>query len=499
MEHSAFTPFSVTDSLALDDGPVISIDKEVYGLSEVVVLNGLTPPTGASAVAISVTKPDGSVTNYGASIDNQKFSWSWTTPAFEKVQTIQQGDARDLTNSNFGIYKIQVATDSYSEDLFFKVSPDPENDSLSEDPLFVTAEKTLYKAGEDLKVIGNVIKYEQGDEGLNVPPRITLQILDDDFPYPQIHESFVYPDQGGNFSSFFELPATVFDEGTYTVKAVYGTSRSEATFGVVNDFSFGIDEPVSLLLSTDKSEYSPGDVVTVTGKPNKLIYLEKFDVSVIQKTDNEITCGSFYCGEHVGSVTSIRPSPSGSFTHQFVIPDNDSALGSYEITVDADFETKSIQFTVITPPEQEGSLSTIIEKENRIPEKTISIQTETKDDGGLLSPRVISGSLITPIRSDESSVNLMVSSESGVCIIGPSSDCLVSESTRKPGQIYEIVNVDGQNLKVRYSGSDVRLEKFSILPESSSSFLPDTMWNVEVIKEDQISRFYYKITYKNVE
>ena len=498
LEHSTTAQFSVTDSLALDAGPVISIDKEVYGLSEVVVLNGLTPPTGATAVAISVTKPDGSVTNYGSSIDNQKFSWSWATPAFEKVQTIQQGDARDMTNSNFGIYKIQVATDSYSEDLFFKVSPDPDNDSLPEIPLFVITEKTLYKAGEDLRVIGNVIKYEQGDEGLNVPPRVTLQVLDDDFPYPQIQESFVYPDQGGDFSSFFELPATVFDEGTYTVKATYGSSSSKATFGVVNDFTFGVDEPVSLLLSTDKSEYFPGDVVTISGKPNKLIYLEKFDVSINQKTDNEITCGSFYCGEHAGQITSIRPSPSGSFTHQFVIPSNPSALGTYEITVDADFESKSIQFTVINPTKQE-STSTIIEKENRIAERTISIQTETKDNGGLISPRVISGSLITPIRSDESAVNLMVSSESGVCIIGPGSECLVSESTRKPGQIYEIIDVDGQSLKVRYSGSDVRLEKFSIVPSSSSSFLPDATWNVEVIKEDQISRFYYKITYKNVE
>ena len=346
--------------------------------------------------------------------------------------------------------------------------------------------------------MGNVIKREQGDEGLNVPVRVTLKVLDGDFPYPQIHESSVYPDQGGDFSSFFELPATVFDEGTYTVKALYDKSQTETTFGVVNDFTFGLDEPVSLLLSTDKSQYFPGDVVTVSGKPNKLIYLEKFDVSIIQQADNEITCGSFYCGEHVGPITSIRPSPSGSFTHQFVIPDSNSAVGSYEITVDADFETKSIQFTVIETPQQE-SPQIIIEKENRIPEKTIAVQTETKDSDGLISPRVISGSLITPIRSDEPQVNLMVSSESGVCIIGPGFDCLVSESTRKPGQIYEIVDVDGQDLKVRYSGPDVRLEKFSIVPESTTSFLPDTTWNVEVIKEDQISRFYYKITYKTVE
>ena len=499
LEHANSVMFSVSDLLALDGGqPIISIDKEVYGLSEVVVLEGVTPPIGAAAVDISVTKPDGSVTNYGSSIDNQKFSWSWNTPAYEKTQNIQSGDARDLINSNFGVYKIQVSTDSYSENLFFKVSPDPENDSLSKDPIFVTTEKALYKAGDDLKVIGNVIKYEQGDEGLNVPFRVTIQVLDDDFPYNQLQESSVYPDQGGSFSSFFELPPTVYDDGTYTIKAVYDGSRSETTFGVVNDFTFGLDEPVSLLLSTDKSEYSPGDVVIVTGKPNKLIYLETFDVSVIQKTDNEITCGSFYCGEHVGPATSIRPTPSGSFTYQFVIPDNNSALGSYEITVDADFETKSIQFNVVDPPKQESPV-TIIEKENRIPEKTITIETQTKENDGLMSPRVISGSLITPVRSDESSVNLRVSSESGVCIIGPEIDCLVSESTRKPGQIYEIVNIDGQELKVRYSGSDVRLEKFSIVPESSSSFLPNTTWDIEVIKEDQISRFYYKITYKNVE
>ena len=56
------------------------------------------------------------------------------------------------------------------------------------------------------------------------------------------------------------------------------------------------------------------------------------------------------------------------------------------------------------------------------------------------------------------------------------------------------------DLNVRYSGSDVRLEKFSILPESSTVFLPDANWNVEILKDDnQVSRFYYKITYKTLE
>lgn len=107
--------------------------------------------------------------------------------------------------------------------------------------------------------------------------------------------------------------------------------------------------------------------------------------------------------------------------------------------------------------------------------------------------------MITPTRGDESNVNLRISSETGICIIGPDADCLVSESTRKPGQIYDVVEVDGVSLNVRYSGHDVRLEKFSILPVSSDAFLSDTNWNVEIIKDDQASRFYYKITYKTLE
>ncbi|MCH2405240.1 MAG: hypothetical protein MK200_03480, partial [Nitrosopumilus sp.] len=241
------------------------------------------------------------------------------------------------------------------------------------------------------------------------------------------------------------------------------------------------------------------DTVTITGNPNKPIYLENFDVSVIQKADIDIMCAYFSCGIHAGPVTSIRTSPFGSFTHEFMIPNSMSAVGSYEITVDADFEIKRIQFDVIEKP-QTLKLNTVIEKENRIPGKIISILTEEKIvDNTSIAPRVLSGSLITTLRSDESNVNLKISTTTGICIIGPNADCLVKESTRKQGQIYDVVEVDGISLNVRYSGPDVRLEKFSILPESSTEFLPDANWNVEVIKDDQVSRFYYKITYKTLE
>lgn len=497
LKDTATKPFTIVNPLDLTNGAIISLDKEVYGLGETVNLTGALPPSGARSVDIILTKPDGSKRDFGATVDNQRFSWSWKTPITETYQ-ITKTDNRGDTKSNFGIYQIRISTASESKILFFKVSADPENDSLSNTPLFVSTEKSIYKAGEKLKVTGNVVLRQQGREGLVVPERVAIKILDGTFPYKQIHEASVYPNQGGEFSSLFELPATIFSEGQYTVKASYGNARSDATFSVTNDFTFGLDEDVTLLVSTDKSEYHPGDTVVISGKPNKLIYLEKFDVSIIKKAETEITCGSFICGKNTGPVTTHRPSPSGSFTQQYVIPDEESAIGVYEVTVDADFETKSVKFDVVENP-YTPKQNTVIEKVNRIPEKTIPIFTEEKiTDDGTVVPRVISGSLITT-QADQTDVNLKVSTATDVCIIGPDANCLVSESTRKPGQIYDVVEVDGISLKVRYSGPDVRLEKFSILPESSDGFLPDQNWNVEVLKDDQASRFYYKITYKTLE
>jgi hypothetical protein len=489
--------FSVIDFLSADVS--LSLDKEVYGLGETVHLSG-SLPTGNAAVSISLTKPDGSIINSGASVDNQQFSWEWITPVEEKQPTIKSVDDRSLLKTNLGIYKIKISTDTYSVDIFFKVSLDPANDSLSILPISVYTDKPIYKAGESLNVLGSVILKEQGDEGLVVPERVHLTITSEIAPTKIIHQASVYPNQGGNFQSFFELPITVFSEGQYKVKAVYQNKQTDYSFGVANDFTFGLDEPITLLISSDKSQYHPGDVVFVTGKPNKLIYLEDYDVSVFKKTGSEITCGSFICGTHEGPSTTIRPSPNGSFSYQFVIPDSITSVGTYEVTVEADFEIKTLLFDVVEPSAEEKPLRTIIEKVNSIPDDSISISTIQKEfDDVKAGPRVLLGSLIASPRGEEPNVNLRVVSESGVCVIGPEENCLVQDSTRKPGEIYDVVEVDGVSLKVRYSGPDARVEKFSILPESATTMLPDSVWDIQVVKDSQVSRLYYKINYSPLE
>jgi hypothetical protein len=103
------------------------------------------------------------------------------------------------------------------------------------------------------------------------------------------------------------------------------------------------------------------------------------------------------------------------------------------------------------------------------------------------------------LRGEESNVNLKVSTSDGICIIGTDSQCMIQESTRVPGDIYQSIQIGDVNYKVRYSGPDVLLEKFTIIPESLDASLPDSSWNVEVIKNEQASRLYYKVTYVTVE
>ena len=505
-DRSTTTTFTVIESLTFIGGPIITLDKQVYGLGETIMLSGIAPATAALGVDITITKPDGTVIDSRISIDDQYFSWSWVTPTRELRQDLPSSASdRVAPKSNFGIYKLQASVDRLHSELFFKVSKDPENDFISTAPLFVSTDKSLYLPGDTLKVSGNVLLEPQANESFLPPKRVTVQVIDSNSsPSKVIYESKVYPQHGGLFSSSFDLPLTVFTEETYLVKATFEKLSETITFGVVNDYGREIidDTAASLLLSTDSKQYFLGDVVTITGLSSKLTYVESFDVSISQQINSDdVECDTLFCGVQLGSVASVLPSSSASFTYQFTIPDADSALGSYQVTVDAGFDTQSILFDVV----QESSTtsasppSTVIIKENRIPDSDITISTlPTHIHDTDYAPRVLSGSLITSSLDDHSIVNLRVSTQDGLCIIGPSVDCLVSESTQVPGSIYDVVEIDGTSFNVRYSGPDVRLEKFSILPESSDEFLPDVDWDVQILKDDQVSRFYYKITYKSL-
>jgi len=265
----------------------------------------------------------------------------------------------------------------------------------------------------------------------------------------------------------------------------------------------------SISVNLEKDEFTSGDTVRISGKINNIYYYDSVSVRVDLPDVSQVNC---FEGQQCGfgnSEKKIRVTEGVSgpgFFWNYKLP-KDAPLGLYTIVVDTHFGEFEKSFfvvdesEVIGKPAPEATISKkIIEKFNRISDDKIPIVlTEKSTDDSTLSPRVIQGSLFTSARGEESDVNLRITTSNGQCVIGQGSDCLVTESTRKPGAIYSIVTIDVINYKIRYSGDDVRLEKFSIVPEDSSSKIDIDNWNVEIIKDEQPSRFYYKVSYVALE
>ena len=324
-----------------------------------------------------------------------------------------------------------------------------------------------------------------------------------------------YPDSDGNFNAVFDLRAGIFVSGIYKLKADYFGYHSEESFSFTDNSLKGGSSP-ELVLNFDRTEYLPGEIVSISGEIKNVYYYDSVSMLILSPSDlSSTTC---LVGQDCGfgnSAKKIRVNEGvngATFFMNYKIPSTDNSIGKYNVLASTHFGTVEKPFFVIgeydtvnpTSPENTESISTIpkkiIEKFNRITGNDIPIILNEKfSEESSLVPRVIQGSLFSSARGEESNVNLRLTTNDGQCIIGQKSDCLVTESTRKPGEIYSIVTIDDINYKIRYSGNDVRLEKFSIVPEDPTSKIDIDNWNVEIIKDEQPTRFYYKISYVALE
>ena len=269
--------------------------------------------------------------------------------------------------------------------------------------------------------------------------------------------------------------------------------------GACPDDEFPLPE---FVLQLDKDEYLPGEKVKISGQIKNTLFVDTVVLSIENTNDESLT------ENKIKKLNGVEP----KFTWTYTIESGVNGIGTYSVSADSHLGTKTLSFTVedesiVTDYAAQKSIGDtsiapkkIIDKHNRITVSDLLISLDEKTSGDqVLVPRVIQGSLFTVARGDESSINIQVSSSNGQCVIGQNADCYVNDSTREPGSIYEIVQIDGKNYKVRYNGPDVRLEKFTILPEESNTEIDTKNWNVTISKDDQPTRFYYKVSYVSLE
>tara|TARA_B100001750_G_C15505488_1_gene600067 strand:- start:1269 stop:2705 length:1437 start_codon:yes stop_codon:yes gene_type:complete len=336
-------------------------------------------------------------------------------------------------------------------------------------------------------------------------------------------------DECGNFEASIKILPLIFKNGFYVLNLKYTNEEVETDFLVIDegyqrgcfehqsyisesgrcgDFKgdeYDIEiEPASMpeiILSLDKDNYLPGDIISISGHIANVVYNDTLELIIESTNVTDET------NESVTKLFTLRGSEP-IFSFKYNIPSGAVGIGTYTISAISHLDIKNVTITVddesiVTDYAAQQStdvkssvLKKIIDKHNRITVSEVPISLGEKISGDkTLVPRVMQGSLFTAARGDEASVNIQISTSSGQCVIGQHSMCAVSESTRKSGSIYELVQIGDKNYNVRYSGPDVRLEKFTIIPEDSNTEIDTKNWNVSILKADQPTKFYYKVSY----
>ena len=413
---------------------------------------------------------------------------------------------------NEGIYDVTVSYGGVSSKTTFSVDAEVIQ-KIDEDYLpsfFIETNESQFLPGSLLSITGNIS---------NVVDFQSVRFNVNDPNGNSVFDGNLFP-LDGQFSTELFLTNVNPIYGTYQITATYGSLTTSTSFELIsksNDFFSNPVKSKSLIIDVDASEYLLNDLFTVSG------VITNFDNDPSMYAEHVKFTFKDSSGNSPFSVGAIKDNSAGAkkidYSLSAVIADSGEFSVSSKLLPVVFFEddyvikatyggiNDSASFSIVSEQSEQSeqsesvsAMKTVIKKVNRISDNLISMNTqEYFIDEQLTKPRVLSGSMITPSKDSQSNVNLRIMSDSGVCIIGQTDECLVSESTRKPGQIFEVVTVDDLILNVRYSGTDVRLEKFSILPESSGMFLPNANWNVEVIKDDEVSRFYYKVTYKTLQ
>jgi hypothetical protein len=532
------TSFSVYDPLVTGNQAVVaSTDKQVYGVGETVHLTGkLSSFVDTSSYTITLTLPDGSIITNPLTIINGFFSWDWTIPNSSTTHgtlatIINSGRQNVVTINNypntFGIYRITIGSNHAKTDLFFGVSKNPQSETKLS-PFFLETDKTDYITTQTVQIFGQVIP-QVNAAALEQNTMINIVVYTS--TGQEASRATVQVNAGGQFQTSIELRPGIFQTGTYKIYGNYLGAASQASFNVTDPFTTSSNK-LSLLLTTDSDKYLAGQTVLITGRTSFIVSINSVDISIGLANDTIISEGQVVSKE--GSVlprTTVPFDQTSSFSYDYKIPNN-AKPGDYVVMANVPFGIFSVPFQVvnqlpnvvpspevnatqgnttqgtpqiitpsITPstigPIQKTILSNMmtIEKVNRITDSFIPITIKEKTIGNnTFYPRMIDGLLrVNP--GDESNVNLKVTFEDGTCLIGQDSDCKITGSTQNSGLLYQTIQIGNQNFLVGYTGSGDRLEKFTILPADENAVIQDGQLDVQILKKDSPSRFYYQITY----
>ena len=298
----------------------------------------------------TLTIPDGVVISPGKFL-TYTYEKIWFTDSNESVE-LRNSDGiiidktpliTDLKN-DFSSW--QRSYDGYSDWEFSLSSAGGSNgqyvDVVESSPVVVTVstDKSSYVFGDTLIIQGTVSDklYVEKPYFQTEPILITIS-------GPNYFQTVsLYPDYNLNYETTLNLFSVLgINEGTYDVIVSYGGTNTPIAFSVGPEIILDDVQSDSVLnVQTEKSEYLPGQSVSITGFTSNIVPFETVKFSIIDADDQLIDSGNLF-------------PVNGEFSTDIFLSTVNPSYGVYQILVEYSDQSTTTTFDVIESLDDDSS------------------------------------------------------------------------------------------------------------------------------------------------
>ncbi|MDI1495583.1 MAG: Lamin tail domain-containing protein [Cenarchaeum symbiont of Oopsacas minuta] len=371
----------------------------------------------------------------------------------------------------FGTYE---ATANYADGLYTKSITFQVIDPIQQGAPFVLhIEKDNFGANESVLVTADAPGLTHGN-----PVTISLHKPNGDV------ENFTINSDESSFDWSWRIPAILDkdDQGSYRAVFSNKLGSDEVEFMVIGKMEQ--QDPITMTVTIGGDLVSNGNAEINGIIPKEKIGSKPISIRVYSTSDLE----------QILYMANVKIDEQNRFTSNIPLIAEYWGTGSYEVIISNGDEFVTAVFTL-----KEAMVEQIrhTEKFANIRETYLTMPITTIDlDGHTAHPRIIQGTLIAGSYGTGQSANMSLISPSGTCVIGLENSCLIQDMTiiTTDGP-YKTIEIDGTSYKVRYSGTDANIERFTILPAAQGQVFNDSEWIIDVKDDNLPTKIHYKITY----
>ena len=254
----------------------------------------------------TLTIPDGTIIDSGDFLTfvNVKIWFTDTAESIELKNTsgLVIDKTREIYDLDNDSKTWQRTYDGYSDWKFVSGTAGGSNGQLPTDEISdavvvtISSDKSSYLFDETAIISGTVSEKIFIEKPYFQPEPILITISGPNFD----HAVSLYPDYNLNYETTLSLVQVLgIGEGIYDVSVIYDGVVSETTFSVNSEVIEEIqEETVSpLIVMTGKSEYLPGQFVTITGVTSEIILYESLQFTITDSIGDLVANGNLFTSD----------------------------------------------------------------------------------------------------------------------------------------------------------------------------------------------------------